>query len=234
MKKLFLMVMLLLVVTATGCKKSDGSASGSSEASTSQTSDADALLDELVESSDMVNSFEAAVVPMLEQLGINDKGLINKIKEELPKIAKDVYKKHFTVDEIKQILELNKDEVQQKSMKMMPKIMEESVSAGIKYGNGEEAAAPAVSNDFNTAMNDYFEAEEFDKQMEQLGSGVDINFLRNTMMGIYSKYFSTDDIKHLTELSKLPISAKARKELPAIQQEISTKMQSIIMNYRNK
>ncbi len=237
LKQLLLVVMMLLVVAATGCKKSYASASASSEASKESTSKAavsDALLDELIESTDMVNTFETAAVSILEQLGINDKGYINKIKEELPGVAKDIYKKHFTGDEIKQIIELNKDEVQQKWIKLTPTIMEEAFSVAMNYVNGEEAANPAVSADFQAAMNDYFEAQEFDKQMEQLGSGEDINFLRNTMMGICSKYFSVDEVKHLTELSKLPISVKARKETPAIQQEISAAMRSVIMNHMKK
>lgn len=237
MKKLILMVMMLLVVAATGCKKSDASASASSEASKESTSKAavsDALLDELIESTDMVNTFETAAVSILEQLGINDKGYINKIKEELPGVAKDVFKKHFTGDEIKQIIELNKDEVQQKLIKVTPKIMEGTFSVALNYVNGEEAANPAVSADFKAAMNDYFEAAELDKQMASASSGTDLSFLRDVMTSIYSKYFSVDEVKHLTELSKLPISVKARKETPAIQQEISAAMRSVIMNHMKK
>lgn len=244
MKKLFLMVVLLLAVVATGCKGNpSGSASDASSASkagTTANSDADALIDELIEVTDMKNSVEATLNSFLSQmgLGLKDKELVAKVLDELPQITKEVYSKNFSYDELKELLEMSKDEINQKMMKKLPQIMEESMAEGKNFALGQQSptANMSVPDDFKAAMKDYFEAQELDKQMEQINQmlGGDASLdgaLPDITTRIFSKYFTVDEIKHVTELSKLPIAKKMRdKQLP-MAQEINEKIQKIIEDY---
>lgn len=242
MKKLFLMVVLLLTVVGTGCKGNpSGSASDASSASkagTTANSETDALIDELIEVTDMKNNVETTLNSLLSQMGLQDKELVAKVIDELPQITKDVYSKNFSNDELKELLEMSKDEINQKMTKKLPQIMEESMAEGKSFALGQESPTANVSvpDDFKAAMKDYFEAQEFDKQMEQinqmLGGGADMDgALPDIMTRIFSKYFTIDEIKHVTELSKLPIAKKVRdKQLP-IAQEINEKIQKIVENY---
>lgn len=230
MKKLFLMVVLLLAVIATGCK-SNSSSDASKEASTTAKVDTVALMDELIKTSGMEENLEATLNSIYAQMGYEDKELVEKMKQELPKITKEVYLKHFTIDEIKQIVELNKDEVKQKTTKKMPQIMEECFSEGMNYAVGKQSTTVSVSDDFKKAMNEYLDADEFDKQMEQMSSVIDTKDLREMMTGVFSKYFTVDEIKHLAELSKLPISKTVRDNQAVIAKEVQEKVGKLVSDH---
>lgn len=230
MKKLFLMVVLLLAVVAIGCK-SNSSSDASKEASTTAKVDTVALMDELIKTSGMQENLEASLNSIFAQMGYEDKELVEKMKQELPKITKEVYLKHFTIDEIKQIVELNKDEVKQKTTKKMPQIMEECFSEGMNYAVGKQSTTVSVSDDFKKAMNEYLDADEFDKQMEQMSSVIDTKDLREMMTGVFSKYFTVDEIKHLAELSKLPISKTVRDNQAVIAKEVQEKVGKLVRDH---
>ena len=230
MKKLFLMVVLLLAVVAIGCK-SNSSSDASKEASTTAKVDTVALMDELIKTSGMQENLEATLNSIYAQMGYEDKELVEKMKQELPKIKKEVYLKHFTIDEIKQIVELNKDEVKQKTTKKMPQIMEECFSEGMNYAAGKQSTTVSVSDDFKKAMNEYLDADEFDKQMEQMSSVIDTKDLREMMTGVFSKYFTVDEIKHLAELSKLPISKTVRDNQAVIAKEVQEKVGKLVSDH---
>jgi len=255
MKKLFLMLVLLSSLVATGCKsstprsasdasESSEASSTSQEASVSENSnvDTDALIDELIQVTDMEDNVEASLNAMFSQMGYEDKELVAKVKKEIPQITKEIYTKYFTDKELKELLEMSKDEVSQKMSKNMPKIVEESFAEARSYALGEQGPNTdvTVSDEFKEAMTDYFEAVDFDKQMEQMNQELNgssqtemDDVLPGMMMRIFSKYFTVDEIKHATELGKLPISKKFREKQIPMAKEMNEKMQKIVMDHLN-
>ena len=130
---------------------------------------------------------------------------------------------------------------------MNQEIMQESQA--FVSGSASPNAKVSVSSEFRDAMKKYLEAEEYGKQMEQM-KPVFAQYMEDSdaqpkldqlyealpefMTKIYSKYFTIDDIKHLTELSNQPISKKFRQETPGITEEIMIESQKLMEAFMTK
>lgn len=239
--KLFLLVaMLFITVNATGSKlpqKQSGSG---------VTNEYKAAVIALLDATKSENSMRESLISLFTQYGL-EASMANAIVDELTKkmsdIMANIYSHHFSLDEIKQLIKLNQDEVRQKFNTLQPQLSQEMIQEAQCYASGQASplADITVSSDFDAAMREYLVAEEFDKTiemltpilMQDLGSQEGLldkyyEALPDMMVRIYSKYFTASDIRHLISQSNLPCAKKFREKTPAIAQECMVEMQKAI------
>lgn len=251
MKKLFLLVMIVFAFTITSCKQETTSTKSSTQKEEVSSQDYDSAVKELLKAMNYQQNLETMLKASFAQMGSENQALIDELKEKMPNVMTGIYKNHFTINEIKELTALNNDSIYKKMMKMQTQVNQELMAEGQAFVLGKPSpnANVTVSSEFKDAMAKYLEAEEFTKQMEQLkplfaqnyqNAGVDkalddlYEKMPDMMTTIFSKYYTVDDIKHLTELSNKPISKKFRQETPAITQEAMNKSQKLIEEFFNK
>ena len=256
MKNLFLLVMVVFALTFTGCSqdgasKSEAKTEAKSKDSIANAKEFDASMKELLEAMDYQGRLETMLTAYFSQVGYENQELVDEMKAKMPQVVAGIYSKHFSVDEIKKLTELNKDSIFKKVTQLQPTMNQEIMqeSQAFVSGSASPNAKVSVSSEFRDAMKKYLEAEEYGKQMEQMKpvfaqymqdsdaqSKLDLLYeaLPEFMTKIYSKYFTIDDIKHLTELSNQPISKKFRQETPGITEEIMIESQRLMEAFMAK
>ncbi|MBR5639776.1 MAG: DUF2059 domain-containing protein [Muribaculaceae bacterium] len=263
-KQLLLVVMMFLVVESTGCKNSHrDSDSGKSKSKKSKSKkdkkdeddaeDYDTAVRELLEAMDYEQNTRANLYATYSQMGFDaqyTEGLVDDLLEKMPDKMVEIYSNHFTVDEIKQLTKINGDPIFKKQREYLTQIYQDFMQEGRALATGEPSPSANidVSSDFEAAMRDYLDAEEFDKQLEQLKPIMQQNYSStysdfdsfyesycaeapDMMVRIYSKYFSTSDIKKLTAFSKMHCSKEFRDKAPAITQEAMEATRPIVESY---
>ena len=233
MKQLLLLAMIFVTISATGSNvPQQRSKSGA-------TKEFRAAVRALLDATEYEKTMREKMVSAYKQLGQEDNPYIddfmNQLIEKMPDKMVDIYSKYFTLDEIKQLTELNKNEIQIKTRKLQPQISQELMQEGQCFAKGEKSplADIVVEKDFEEAVREYLQASGFDNQMKQMLSVLE-NFYKipsgslgklsdhmpDMMIRIYSKYFTTNEIKQAIALAKTPCLKKFNEKTIAITQDI--------------
>lgn len=268
MKPFLLLALMLLVVGSTSCKshkshdssgkskkdksKKDKSKDDDEDDEKDEVMDYDTAVKNYLKATDYYNLTRENLNASYTQMGLNPqytKGLVDELMDKMPDKLVDIYSKYFTVEEINQLTKVNSDEIFKKHRKYQTQIIQDFMqeAQALATGQSSPTANVVVSSDFEAAVKDYYEADEIDKQLEQLRPALDNN-LRNLgvrtdaldaywegapdmIVRVYSKYFTTSEIKQLTALAKMPCSKKFRDKTPAITQDAQNEARSIAENY---
>jgi hypothetical protein len=192
----------------------------------------------LLDVTDYEGTMRENITSAYKQLGQEENpyvaDFVNQLLEQMPDKMVDIYSKYFTVDEIKQLTEVNKNEIIIKLRKLQPQMSQELMQEGQSLAKGEKSptADIVVEKDFDEAMREYFEVSRFDEQMKQIFSVIEnyygfktdllngfTNQMPDIMVRIYSKYFTTNEIKQAIALEKTPCLKKFIEKTPAITQD---------------
>lgn len=243
MKQLLLLAMIFVTITATGSNVNK------QELNTTATPEYKTAVKDFLDVVGFGNTMKENLTATYAQFGLEGQyidDLVNELADKLPEKMADVYSRYFTLDEIKQLAEVNKNEVQVKIRSLQPQINKELIQEGQCYASGKPSpsAGIVVPADFDNAMREYFEMSGFEKQMEQLQSLFESNFgiqkgalgglyneMPDMMVRIYSQYFTTSEIQQAAALSAIPCMKKFIEMTPAISQDTIAVTQEIIMEY---
>ena len=251
MKQLLLLAMIFVTISATGSNvPQQRSKSGA-------TKELRAAVRALLDATEYEKTMREKMVSAYKQLGQEDNPYIddfmNQLIEKMPDKMVDIYSKYFTLDEIKQLTELNKNEIQIKTRKLQPQISQELMQEGQCFAKGEKSplADIVVEKDFEEAVREYLQASGFDNQMKQMLSVLE-NFYKipsgsldgslgklsdhmpDMMIRIYSKYFTTNEIKQAIALAKTPCLKKFNEKTPAITQDTLEETQQLSIELMEK
>lgn len=259
MKKLLLFsLVMLLALGAASCKshKSHDDNSSKSELSDSKSKsekdDAEDFKDavyEYLEAIEFEKNYRQNVNESYSQQGFDPQeiqGMLDYVLGRLPDKMVPIYSKYFTADELRTLTKINLDEVFIKQRELQPQIDQDFMDEGEAFALGKPSptASLMVSSDFDSAMREYMEADEYEKQIEQMiPMMVDIYDLDSDYFNefcaaapdmtvkIYSKYFSITDVKQLTALAKIPCFRKFRKNNAAIVEGMVNEAQNLAKEY---
>ena len=126
MKNLFLLVMVVFALTFTGCSQDGASKSeAKSKDSIANAKEFDASMKELLEAMDYQGRLETMLTAYFSQVGYENQELVDEMKAKMPQVVAGIYSKHFSVDEIKKLIELNKDSIFKKVTQLQPTMNQE-------------------------------------------------------------------------------------------------------------
>ncbi len=232
MKHLLLLAMIFATITATGTNNPQ------KQSKSGVTKEFRTAVKALLDVTDYEGTMRENITSAYKQLGQEENpyaaDFVNQLLEQMPDKMVDIYSKYFTIDEIKELTEVNKNEIIIKLRKLQPQMSQELMQEGQSLAKGEKSqlADIVVDKDFEEAMREYFEESRFDEQMKQILSVIAnyygfksdlLNGFTNQMpdiiVRIYSKYFTTNEIKQAIALAKTPCSKKFNEKTPAITQD---------------
>ena len=237
MKQLLLLAMIFVTITATG------SNTPQQQSKSGATQEFRAAVRALLDATEYEKTMKERMVSAYKQLGQEDNPYIddfmNQLIEKMPDKMVDIYSKYFTLDEIKQLTEINKTEIQTKIRNLQPQISQDLMQEGQCFAKGEKSPSAdiVVEKDFEEAVREYLQASGFDNQMKQMQSVLE-NFYKipsglldgsldklsdhmpDMTIRIYSKYFTTNEIKQAIALAKTPCLKKFNEKTIAITQDI--------------
>ncbi len=115
MKQLLLLAMIFATITATG------SNTPQQQSKSGATQEFKAAVKALLDATEYEKTMKERMVSAYKQLGQEDNPYIddfmNQLIEKMPDKMVDIYSKYFTLDEIKQLTEINKTEIQTNEIK---------------------------------------------------------------------------------------------------------------------
>ncbi len=242
MKQLLLLAMIFVTINATGSNVPQ------QQQNSGITQEYRTAVRSLLNVTGFGNTMRDNLTATYAQMGLQGQyvdDIVNELVEKMPEKMVDIYAKYFTLDEIKQLMEVNSNEVQVKVRSMQAQCTKDLMQEGQYYALGKESpsAGIVVPEDFDKAMREFLEVSDFSKQMEKLQSiflqnlgsqssvGGFNDMLPDIMVRVYSKYFTIADIKQLTDLAKMPIMKKFSEKTPAITQDTMSVTQEIMMDY---
>lgn len=243
MKQLLLLAMIFVAITATGSNVNK------QELNTGSTPEYKTAVKDFLDVVGFGNTMRENLTATYAQFGLEGQyidDLVNELVEKLPEKMADIYSKYFTLDEIKQLAEVNKNEIQVKLRSLQSQINKELVQEGQCYASGKPSpsAGIVVPDDFDSAMREFFEVSGFEEQMEQIQSLLErsyglqtgalsglYNEMPDMMVRIYSQYFTASEIKQVAALSVIPCMKKFNEMTPAITQDTIAITQEIVMEY---
>ena len=84
-------------------------------------------------------------------------GMIDELANKMPDKMVDIYAKHFTLDQIKELTKINNEEVNKKLFKYTPQISQDMMQFGQDLASGKTSplAGISVSSDFEKVMKEY-------------------------------------------------------------------------------
>lgn len=248
MKQLLLLAMIFATITATGSNQPQQESK--QEVTQEYRTAAKALLD--------VVEFEKTITNRLtesyKKFSREDNPYVDDIVKELvrtmPDKMVDIYSKYLTLEDLKQLTEINKNEIQIKIRNLQPQISKDLELEGLCIAKGEKSPSEGivVDKDFDAAMKEYLKASGFDQQMKQMELVIEnyfgmpsgtLNIMSNAKMPdimtrIYSKYFTTSEIKQAIALAMTPCYKKFSKHTPAITKDTMEATSQITMDFFQK
>ncbi|MBR5639775.1 MAG: DUF2059 domain-containing protein [Muribaculaceae bacterium] len=240
LKQLLLVAMLFVTVNATGSNLPQ------KQSSSGVTKEYIAAVNALLDANNYIKNERESFIVILAQFGIEGPmadRIVDELTKRLPDIMVQIYSNHFTLDEIKQMTKLNQDKVRQKYNTLQLQISKEMMQEMECYISGKTSPLSdiTVSSDFEAAMREYFDAEEFDKAFDMMRPIYEQMFgfqngtlndysdvLREIMVRFYSKYFTVSEIRHLTSQANEPCMKKLRQESPDITKESMEEIQKAL------
>lgn len=164
MKQLLLLAMIFVNITATGSNKPQ------KQSNSGVTKEYRTAVKALLDVADYEKRMREKMVSTYKQLGQEDNPYIddfmNQLIEKMPDKMVDIYSKYFTLDEIKQLTELNKNEIQKKLLSLQNNINQDLMLEGQCLAAGKKSPSDGivVTKDFEKAMIEYFEVSGFEEQ----------------------------------------------------------------------
>lgn len=232
MKQLLLLAMIFATISATGSNVPQ------KQSKSGITQEYRTAVKALLDATEYEKTSRGNVVSIYKQLGQEDNPYIddfmNQLLEKMPDKLVEIYSKYFTLDEIKQLTEINKTEIQTKIRNLQPLMSQDFIDETKCLAKGEKSplADIVVEKDFEEAMREYIEESGADGQLKQILSVIEnyygvksgslntlIDPAPDIMVRIYSKYLTTNEIKQATSLAKTPCLKKFYEKTPAITQD---------------
>lgn len=242
-KLLLLLAVFFITINATGSNLPQ------QESKSRVTSEYKTTAKALLDATDFEKTIGENLTSTFAQFGLEGQivnNIVNELVEEMPEKMVDIYSKYFTLDDLKQLIEINKTEIQTKLRSLLPQINEEMMQEGQCFASGKKSPSAdiVVTKDFEEAMREYLDAYGFEKQIGQIYSIIENNYslpsgslgglsdqMPDIMTRIYSKYLTTSEIKQATALAKTPCLKKFNEKTPDITKETLEVTQQIIMDY---
>lgn len=233
MKKFLFVTVMLLTMAATKAQN--------------VTPEYESAMKELIEVSDMMSMLDqlpAALTSMLPEELMNKDvfktvygEFINDMKESMPVAMTNVYSRHFTLDEVKELIEFNKTPIGKKKSETMVPIMEKSANLLKDYLLDDRTELQATDTEYSEAVVELLKTSGLEEQMEENMSQVGgvqqkaLDAMYKISPCVYSEYFTLDEIKQLTQWGKSDLGHKFNALQSDMQKELMGELQPAIMKF---
>ena len=234
MKKFLFVSVMLLTIAATKAQ--------------TVTPEFESAMKEFIEVSDvksLLNQLPATLTAMMpdelknkEEFNKMYEDFIADMNEAMPEAMTNVYSRHFSVEEIKELTAYNKTPLGKKKTQTTVPIMKKSAELLKNYLLDEDKTElQAVDPEYAEAVVEMLKSSGLGEQMEENMSQVGgarqktLDAMYKISPYVYSEFFTLDEIKQLSEWNKTDLGNKFVGLQTSLHKELIGEMQPAIMKF---